>query len=149
MSKTFGLELDDLMDSHRTRGFEIVDDDILLSTDRLVPAPVIKGRLTDIRIVGDRIVQVFGDPRRSRPSSPSRNYMEYRGGVLRFGKLTMTDTDLDLIDADPRDPFDFYPAQYVRQLVAGYSKNTPQHGLKTFMPDFNDLPSGVRSARKR
>jgi hypothetical protein len=137
--KTFGLELDDLMDSHRTRGFEIVDDDILLSTDRLVPAPVIKGRLTDIRIVGDRIVQVFGDSRRRSSTTQSRNSMQYRGGVLRFGKLTMTDTDLDLIDADPRDPFDFYPAQYVRQLVAGYSKNTPQGGLRVYMPDYDEL----------
>ena len=41
-------------------------------------------------------------------------------------------------DADPRDPFDFYAAQYVKQLVAGYSKNTPQGGLRVYMPDYNE-----------
>ena len=40
---------------------------------------------------------------------------------------------------DDRDAFDFYPAKYDAQLVAGYSKNTPAKGLKTYMPDYNDL----------
>ena len=44
-----------------------------------------------------------------------------------------------MIDADPRDPFDFYPAKFERQLVAGYSKNTARGGLRTFMPDYDDL----------
>jgi hypothetical protein len=51
----------------------------------------------------------------------------------------MHQADLQLIDTDPRDPFDFFPARYNAQLVAGYSKNTPAKGLKTFMPDFDDL----------
>ena len=62
--------------------------------------------------------------------------MHYRGGTLRFGKLTMSDTDMQLIDADPRDPFDFSPEHYQRQLVAGYSKNTPEGGLRVHMPDY-------------
>ena len=64
--------------------------------------------------------------------------MRYRGGTLRFGKLTMTNADMDLIDADPRDPFDFSQPEYIKQLVAGYSKNTPSGGLRVFMPDYND-----------
>jgi hypothetical protein len=40
------------------------------------------------------------------------NYMEYRHGDLGFGKLTMKDPDLILIDLDPPDPFDFYLAHY-------------------------------------
>jgi hypothetical protein len=144
--KTFGLELDDLVDSRRAHGFEVVGDDVLLSTERLVPAPVIKGRLTGIRIAGDRIVQVFGSVPKSPPKP--RNDMRYRGGVLRFGKLTMTDADISLIDADPRDPFDFYPAHYVRQLVAGYSKNTPEGGLLVYMPDYDQTQgTDLRPAR--
>jgi hypothetical protein len=37
----------------------------------------------------------------------------------------------------PADPFDFYSAKYQAQLIAGYSKNTPQHGLRTYMPDYS------------
>ena len=55
----------------------------------------------------------------------------------------MTAADLQLIDADERDPFDFYPARYSEQLVAGYSKNTPAKGLATYMPDFADLRPGL------
>ena len=61
----------------------------------------------------------------------------FYGGSVRFGKLTMSDADMWLIDADPRDPFDFYPEQYMRQLVAGYSKNTPEGGLRVYMPDYH------------
>lgn len=57
----------------------------------------------------------------------------------------MSNADLKLIDMDPRDPFDFYSARYNEQLVAGYSKNTPDHALRTYMPDFGDLP---RSRKK-
>ena len=31
----------------------------------------------------------------------------------------MSDADLQLVDADPADPFDFYPNKYLAQLVAG------------------------------
>lgn len=43
-----------------------------------------------------------------RFDSTAPNYMCYRGSVLRFGKLTMVDADLQIADADPKDPFDFF-----------------------------------------
>ena len=88
-------------------------------------------------------MQIFGDkrplPALTKPDPKAPNYVYFHGGDIRFGKLTMSAADLQLIDADPRDPFDFFPAQYNAQLVAGYSKNTPSGGLRTYMPDFNDL----------
>ena len=65
--------------------------------------------------------------------------MAYRGAQLRFGKLTMSDTDLVLIDMDPQDPFDFLFEHYKEQLVAGYTKTTPDFGLCVFMRDFNKV----------
>jgi hypothetical protein len=50
----------------------------------------------------------------------------------------MRDTDLRLIDADPTDPFDFSPREYIAQLVAGYSKNAADGSLRVYMPDFDD-----------
>jgi hypothetical protein len=125
-------------------GVEIRDDDFLLSPDRLLPSPRIAGRLTAVRLEGNRIVQTFGSPAKGAAAAISdggaRNFIHYRGGTLRFGKLTMSDADMQLIDADPRDPFDLFPAEYVKQLVAGYSKNTPSGGLRVYMPDYNDAP---------
>jgi hypothetical protein len=109
-----------------------------------MPEPRIAGRLTSIRIEGDRIVEVFGTRAAHAPDGVATNYMSYRGGVLRFGKLTMNDTDLRLIDADPQDPFDFSPARYMTQLVAGYSKSLPNGGLRTFMPDLDQVKQAGR-----
>ena len=65
--------------------------------------------------------------------------MFYRGRVLRFGKLTMEDADLQIVDADPDDPFDFSLAHLNQQLVAGSSRNQKDFGLVTTMPDYGDM----------
>ena len=61
--------------------------------------------------------------------------------ALTFGKLTMKGTELQIVDADSRDPFDFFLDHYNEQLVAGYSKNLPDKGLVVQMPDYDKLPS--------
>ena len=144
------LELDDLVSSNRARGFEAQDDDFLLLPDRLLPDPKISGRLTRIRVDGDRIVETFGSSPPAHATGEGRNYMHYRGNVLRFGRLTMNDTDMRLIDADPSDPFDFSPKEYVRHLVAGYSKNTADGRLRVYMPDYDEASrANLRPASPR
>jgi len=138
LMKLFHLELDDLVKSNQARGFEAVDDDLLLSPDRLLPDPRISGHLVAVRLDNGRMVQVFGRPP-AGPSDGMKNYMHYRGNVLRFGRLTMHDTDLRLIDQDPRDAFDFSPKDYVKQLVAGYSKNEADGKLRVYMPDLDKV----------
>jgi hypothetical protein len=140
----FGLELDDLVDLKKRRGVDVQKNDLLIVPGQSLPPPEIRGRLTKVGVEGDRLVQRFGNAsaqpaRLTLPAPRARNYIYFGGGTIRFGKLMMSDADLQLIDTDPKDPFDFMIARYNEQLVAGYSKNTPQHGLKTYMPDFNDL----------
>jgi hypothetical protein len=65
--------------------------------------------------------------------------MFYRGKILRFGKLTMVDSDLQIVDGDPSDPFDFYLAHLNEQLVAGQSRNQADFGLLTVLPDYGDI----------
>jgi hypothetical protein len=136
-----GLDLEKLVKVNAERGVRIDGDDFVMQPSRLLPPPRIEGRLQAVRIEQGTVVQVFG-PGSAKPLAPpdrNTNYMYYRGGVLRFGKLTMTDTDLELIDQRPQDPFDFFQDRYNEQLVAGYSKNTPSHGLKVYMPDYRTL----------
>jgi hypothetical protein len=145
----FGLKLDDLIDLKKRRGVDVQSDDIILAAAQLLPPPAMEGRLLRVAVQGNRLVQTFGDGK-SRltalklPSPSARNYVYFGGGTITFGKLTMHDADLQLIDADPSDPFDFFPARYNAQLVAGYSKNTADKGLKTYMPDFGDLQKPTR-----
>lgn len=134
----FGVELDDILKSRPDRGLTFRDNELILDAGRMLPAPETRGKLTKAFVRGDRLVQIFG--RGAAAAAGGRgNYIWFRGGTIRFGKLTMSDADLKLVDSDPKDPFDFFSAQFNRQLVAGYSKNTPDHGLLTYMPDFNDL----------
>jgi len=72
--------------------------------------------------------------------------MAYKNNRLRFNKLVMDDVDLILIDKDPNDPLDFYLEHYKEQLSAGYTKTTPDPGLRVFIKDFNKLhPAKVSS----
>ena len=146
LMKTFGIELEGLVKVQQGRGVEIEDNDFILAPSGLLPPPRIAGRLTAVRLQPDAIVQTFGGSAREghreklHPSDTSaRNYMFYRGRVLRFGKLTMEDADLQIVDADPSDPFDFSLAHINRQLVAGSSRNQTDFGLVTTMPDYGDM----------
>ena len=107
-------------------------NDVLLDPASLLPPPAMHGRITAVRIEKDTLVQVFGPGGQQALSPPptSKNYIYWRGGQLSFGKLTMTETDLELIDEDPRDAFDFSVDRWNEQLVAGYSKITPERGTQ-------------------
>ncbi len=131
-----GVNISDLISTNKVRGVRAEKDDLLLDLGEILPLPKIAGRLTSIELKGNTILEHFGG---RVPALPPGNYMTYRGGRLRFGKLTMDDTDLQLIDMDQRDPFDFYLAYYKEQLVAGYTKTTPTFGLRVFMLDYNKL----------
>jgi hypothetical protein len=133
-----GETISKLIDMRRVRGVRVQGDDLLLTPSELFPPPHIKGRLSAITIQGNEIIQEYGTA--SKPwANLSGNYMAYRGAQLRFGKLTMSDTDLILLDLNPQDPFDFYLDHYKDQLVAGYTKITPSFGLRTYFRDYNKL----------
>jgi hypothetical protein len=135
----FGVKLADLINTKKVKGVSTEKDDVILDPEEILPPPQIQGKVTSVRMENGQIVQVFGKGSSGEHSSGSRNFMAYRGAVLRFGKLTMNDTDLVLLDEDPRDPFDFFLDHYREQLAAGYTKTTPQFGLRVYMVDFNKL----------
>jgi hypothetical protein len=136
----FGIDIADLIKNGKVRGVQVEKDDLILDPGEILPPPKISGKITNIHLEGNNIVQIFGDPKKYPWTKvPAQNYMAYRGNKLQFGKLTMSDTDMVLIDPAPRDPFDFYLDRYKDQLVAGYSKTTPSFGLNVYMVDFNKL----------
>jgi hypothetical protein len=138
-----GLKLDDLMKMPGGSPMRADGDDLLLDAAGLLPPPRTEGRLQQAAISGTRLTMKMTGPAKppprpaTLPLPSARNYLYFFGGSIRFGKLTMTDADMQLIDADPATPFDFYPAHYEAQLVAGYSRNTPRKGLQVFMPDYS------------
>jgi hypothetical protein len=147
----FGLDMADLIKSGKVSGVTADKDDLILDPGEILPPPKISGRVTAIRLENNNIVQVFGDPQKhSWVRVSAQNYMFYHGNRLQFGKLVMNDTDMLLVDPDPRDPFDFSLDHYKEQLVAGYAKITPQFGLRVQLVDYNKLKkkSGLAPAKK-
>jgi hypothetical protein len=144
-----GIELEDLLKTPG-RGLQADGDDLLLAPGAIMPPPAMEGTVRDVRVASDRLILSLAGPSRpparpaTLPDPAAPNFIYFHGGSIRFGKLTMSDADLELVDADGRDPFDFYPVRYKAQLVAGYSKNTVRGGLRTVMPDYNDLAKGKR-----
>jgi hypothetical protein len=144
-----GTSLASLIKAGKLTGMKAEKDDLILDPQQILPPPHIEGRVTGIRLDGNDIVQSFGHPEKLKTHRGRQNYMRYEGNRLRFGKLTMSDTDLTLLDMSPNDPFDFYLEHYKDQLVAGYSKTTPSFGLRVYMRDFNKLGQSGPPAKPR
>jgi hypothetical protein len=145
-----GMKLDNLLDLSGSKAARVKGDEIFLDPTKILPPPAIAGRLTSVRVEGNALVQEFARlPDDSlftgyaRPDSAAPNYLFFRGGRLRFGRLEMYDTQLQILDLDPSDPFDLFLAEYNKQLVAGYSRNRPNLALQAFFPDFTDIGRGV------
>ncbi len=143
----FGLHLEKLLKLRGVRGVRIDKDDFYLTPPDLLPPPLVEGRVGAVQVTDSAMVLTFQPTDSAEvkpltvPDPKATNCMFYWGGVLRFGKLTMRDTDLMIVDAEPEDPFDFFLDHYNAQLVAGYEKNTADHGLIVFMPDYKRTPA--------
>ena len=121
---------------------------ILIDVFSNLPPPHLHGAIASLDCCANGIGLVIGSPnavsdsalRALVPSAmASSNFVAIRRGQLKFGKLTMVDSDLDLVDADSRDPFDFYLGRYQCQLAAGDAHATLQYGWRVRMPDFDKL----------
>jgi hypothetical protein len=137
----FHIGMDDLVKVKPGHGIAVVGNDILIDPGVLLPSPAIRGHLAAVRVEPGALVQIYGaaDAPSPAPRQLAPNHIYWRGGELAFGKLTMSDTDLELVDLDPQDPFDFSVDRWDAQLVAGYSKTLPDKGLRAFVPDYDDL----------
>jgi hypothetical protein len=145
-----GVDLARVVNTNAVHGITVEKDDLILDPEQILPPPHIRGKVTAVRLRGNDIVQVFGKPQPSNFAvQQSGNYMAFGRGELRFGKLTMHDADLIMIDMDPRDPFDFYLDHYQEQLVAGYSKSTQEYGLRVHTRDYDKLKNHPESQPRK
>jgi hypothetical protein len=149
----FGLNLEKLVKLRGVRGVRIEKDDFYLTPADLLPPPLVQGQVNAVAVTDTAVSLVFHPADSSKvkelavPDPKVTNYMYYRGNVLRFGKLTMHDTDLLIEDPNPEDPFDFFLEQYKAQLVAGYSRTRGDQGLTVVMQDWSKAPELKKTER--
>jgi hypothetical protein len=142
-----GLKIDigDIMGAEPVPGVEVQGNDLYLDTSKLLPPPHIRGQITLIAIQQPDVAVTYGDttPGDEKELAEWHNFLRLRGGTVEFGKLSMRDADLTLIDASGDTWFDLDLANYQQQLAKGYSRITPDKGLEMFMPDVGkSMPQG-------
>jgi len=134
-----GADLEKLIHDNPGRGVQAENDDLILAPSSMTPPPHIHGRVVRVSLVGDSIVLYFDSGRHPsvlKPPLDTGAYIYHRGGILRFGRLTMNDADLEIV-GDRAGSFNFFLHEYKKQLVAGYSKNTETNGLVSHMVDYS------------
>jgi hypothetical protein len=150
LMKFLGLSLEKLLDLKGAQGATVHGNDIFLDPAKILPPPAIEGRVVSVRIDGDEVVQAFGmtDPHPPvqalvPPDTHVTNYMFYKGGTLRFGRLLMLDAEMQITDLEPEEVFRFDLSRYNAQLVAGYERTLADGGLEVWMRDVDKL--GIRT----
>ena len=136
---SFHIELSDLVHASNIPGVQIVNNDVIFDTQKLLPPPHISGQLTEVRVIPPDLEVIYGNARNDETRlSQWHNFLRLSGGTLDFGKLTMHHADLTMIDASKDTWFDLDLVNYQAQLVNGYTRMTAQAGLEIFMPDLDE-----------
>ncbi|HEY1877928.1 MAG TPA: hypothetical protein VGG66_10680 [Rhizomicrobium sp.] len=132
---TVDVKLADLVHSTNVPGVTVSGNDIIFDTEKLLPPPHIRGKLTTVQVKVPDIEVIYGNA----PNDPTQlaqwhNFLRFRNGAFDFGKLTMHHADLTMIDAAKEPWFDLDLVNYQNQFVNGYTRMTAQAGLEIYMP---------------
>lgn len=136
----FHLQLSDLVASPQVPGVELENNDVRFNTQTLLPPPHIHGNITAVTLSPTELQVVYGGASdREEELSQWHNFLRFQGGTLDFGKLTMRNVDLTMIDAAQEPWFDLDLVNYQAQLVNGYTRMTEKAGLEIYMPDLDQI----------
>ena len=140
------LSIADLMPSAGIPGVHISGNDILFDTQKLLPPPHIRGEISSISTDSTTIKVIYGGAHDNEDRLAQwHNFLQLTGGTLSFGKVTMRQADLTLIDASEDPWFDLDLVKYQAQLTSSYTLMTAQAGLQVFMPDLDqDIPGKLK-----
>ncbi|HMD20808.1 MAG TPA: hypothetical protein VKH40_10825 [Alloacidobacterium sp.] len=135
----FHIELSDLVHTTNFPGIQVAGNDIFFDTTKVLPPPHIHGLLTSVTVKPPDIEAIYGNaPNDDAALAKWHNFLRLEGGTLDFGKLTMHNVDLTLIDASQDPWFDLDLVNYQAQIVNGTTRMTAQAGLEIFMPDVDE-----------
>ena len=149
MMGLFGIELAQMVNTSKIPGMDTDKNDLLMDLGTLLPPPHIRGKLTGVRLAGNAIRTTFGDGGKSL-GAPKENgsYMAFLGSTVRFGAMVMDPVDLTVLDLDEAATLEWNQDHYKEQLVAGYSKITPNFGLRAYVKDYSKLGKTAGTGRK-
>jgi len=141
-----GLDTAKLINVNSDRGVELQGNNIILDPNKLFPPPKMQSKVVAVNVIQGKMNITFGGnqrvPRRQLPDPSMQNYMHVYGGNLLMMNELHRGGELQMVDMDPSNPFDFYLGEYKRHLKAGYVKVMNDLGtLITLMPDYTKIQS--------
>jgi hypothetical protein len=155
LMKLIGLEMDKMVKVREGRGLAIEGNTIIMDPTKMLPPPAISGRVSNVTVApdprdGQMKLQInFGggsqavrDERLAAPNAP--NYIHVFGGNVRMVNTYNTFTNLQIVDAEPSDLFDFYLAEYGVQMQAGAIILSPNGWTLSIQPDYTRRGTPVR-----
>lgn len=138
-----GLDLETLLPVPKGRGITMQGNKIIVEPFMLFPPPKIGGYITEMKIEENGLRLKFNNDFKVKfpplPEPNVNNYLFLYQGDVKFGKLRMVDTRLQMIDADQKDDFDFYLKKYFKPLTHGFSKIKADGAVVAIIPDYNDV----------
>ena len=135
----FHIRLSDLVHDTKIAGITVTGNDIIFDTQQALPPPHIHGQATSVRVTPPDVEVMYGNaPDDEASLAQWHNFLRLEGGAIDFGKLTMSNVDLTMIDASQGSWFNLDLVHYEEQLINGYIRITPQAGLEIFMPDVDE-----------
>ncbi|MBC7544876.1 MAG: hypothetical protein H7338_19300 [Candidatus Sericytochromatia bacterium] len=155
LMKLAGLSIESMCTIREGRGVVTEGNTIIMDPTKMLPAPAISGRVSQVQIAPDpkdsqmKLMISFGggpqavrDEKLAAPQAP--NYMHILGGVVRFVNTYSTFTNLQIVDADPSDYFDFYLNEYGIQMLQGVIILSPNGSTLSLQPDYLKRNTPIR-----
>jgi hypothetical protein len=146
----FGIEVDNVIKSGQVPGVAADGNDLIFDLEQMLPAPRIEGKVTNVRVEQNTIVQTFSNESNAKdtktPAKFPGNYIALRGNSIQADKFTMQDCDIVVFDMDPADPLDFFLDHYKEQVAAGNVKMTGSFQVRAYIKDFGKLGQSKKPA---
>ncbi|MCR9144868.1 MAG: hypothetical protein NXI24_21700 [bacterium] len=137
---SIGLDLEALVPVPKDSPLQLEGNRMIVDPYRLFPPPTFRGQLTRVGLESDRLTLLFSDARRIQfpplPVADSSSGLYIYQGAVKFGKLRMIDTRLQMVDTDPGDRFDFYAKKYHQQLIRSDIRILMDQSVVARVPDY-------------
>ena len=136
-----GVELTKLINSNESRGVKIEGNSVILSPDRMMPPPSLRGFTTAVEVTQGKIRMTFDDGTAKRempgplPEPSAKNFILMWGGDILINNNLALNAKFQMIDDSSDDPMYYYMPVYREQLEAGMTVATTHGEMIAYLGD--------------
>lgn len=129
------FQLEKIITMPPNRSLMISGNKIMVKPFALFPPPRVTGTVSNVTVGAEGIRLTFAGKAIPAPQLDARNYVYLRGGRATFGHFCMLDTDILILDQNPRTPFNFSLANYQSLIPRSRLDIHDLRSVRVTMPD--------------